>query len=218
VVSPNRGIDRTVPPASNPDEEVSEMDVAVQRYRFTVDQYHELAKAGILSEECRVELIDGEIIEMSPIGAEHMYCVAYLTAAFIRGLADRAVIWPQNSLRLGEHSEPEPDIVLLRPPLERYRAIIPWTADALLVVEVADTSLRYDRELKLPRYAATGVPEVWIVDLNGGAVEMYRGPTSDGYRTRARSLRGEEIAAAAFPDLHLPVSEILGAPTPRSSG
>ena len=193
------------------------MDVALQRYRFTVDQYQELGRAGIISDECRVELIDGEIIEMSPIGAGHMYSVAYLTAAFIRGLGDRAVLWPQNALRLGQYLQPQPDIVLLRPPLERYRAIVPRMEDALLVVEVADSSLRYDREVKLPRYAATGVPELWIVNLPGGAVEAYRDPTSGGYRTRSQFLRGDAIAPAAFPDLRLPVAAILGEPAPGSA-
>ena len=190
------------------------MDVALQRYRFTVDQYQELGRAGILSDECRVELIDGEIIEMSPIGAGHMYSVAYLNAAFLRGLGDRAVIWPQHALQLGQYLQPQPDIALLRPPLPRYRATIPRMEDVLLVVEVADTSLRYDREVKLPRYAATGVPEVWIIDLRGGVVEINRDPTPGRYRRRSQSVRGDAVAPAAFPDLRLPVAAILGGLAP----
>ena len=139
-----------------------------------------------------------------------MYAVAYLTAAFIRGLGDRAVLWPQNALRLGQYLQPQPDIVLLRPPLDRYRTAVPRMEDAVLVVEVADSSLRYDREVKLPRYAATGVPELWIVNLPGGAVETYRDPTSAGYRTRSHFLRGDGIAPAAFPHLGLPVAAVLG--------
>jgi Uma2 family endonuclease len=193
------------------------MDVALRRYQFTVDQYEELGRAGILSDDCRVELIDGDIIEMSPISAGHMYSVAYLNAAFIDGLAGRAVVWPQNALRLGQYLQPQPDIVLLRPPLERYRATVPRMEDVLLVVEVADSSLRYDREVKLPRYAAAGVPEAWIANLPGGAVEVHRDPAGRRYSTRAQFLPGDAIAPAAFPDLLLPVAAILAQPPPASA-
>ena len=193
------------------------MGVALRRYRFTVDQYEALGRAGIISDECRVELIDGEIIEMSPIGAGHMYSVAFLNAAFIRGLGDRAVLWPQNALRLGQYLQPQPDIVLLRPPLARYRARVPRMEDALLVVEVADSSLRYDREVKLPRYAAAGVPEVWIVNLRGGAIDAHRDHTRGGYRTRAQFRRGDAIAPGAFPDFRLLVADILGGPDPEAA-
>jgi Uma2 family endonuclease len=186
------------------------MDVAVQRYRFTVDQYHRLGKLGILGPEARVELIDGEIIEMSPIGARHVHCVIFLTSAFSRAVGARALVSTQNPLRLGGHLEPEPDVVVLRPPLSRYANLIPGATDALLIIEVAETSLHYDREVKLPRYAMAGVPEVWIVDLDGNAIEAFRSPSPAGYRERYRHERGEAIAPAAFSDILLSVDDVLG--------
>jgi Uma2 family endonuclease len=186
------------------------MSVTLTRRRFTVDEYHRMAEVGILTPDDRVELIDGEIVEMSPIGAPHARCVVFLTEAFVRGLAGRAVISPQNSLRLGEHLEPQPDLILLRPPLARYGKRVPGPGDALLVLEVADTSQHRDRVIKLPRYAATGVPEVWIVDLEGSAVEVYRTASSDGYRSSRRPGRGDEVSPAAFSDVALAVDDILG--------
>jgi Uma2 family endonuclease len=157
-----------------------------------------------------VELIDGEIVEMSPIGPPHVRCVMYLNEVFVRRLEGRALVSPQNSLRLSRWSEPEPDLVLLRLPLARYGKTIPAHGDALLVVEVADTSQHRDRIVKLPRYAAAGIPETWIVDLDGGAVEVYREPSPDGYRDARRLDRGADVAPAAFPDIVLEVAEILG--------
>jgi Uma2 family endonuclease len=186
------------------------MSVTLTRRRFTVDEYHRMAEVGILTRADRVELIDGEIVEMSPIGASHARCVMFLTDAFVRHLAGRAVVSPRNSLRLGEHLEPQPDLILLRPPLARYHERIPGAADALLVVEVADTSQHRDRAVKLPRYAAAGVPEVWLVDLDASAVEIYRAPSSEGYRSSRRLGRGQDASPAAFSDLVLAVDDILG--------
>lgn len=186
------------------------MSPELQRRRFTVDEYHRMAEVGILTREARVELIDGEIVEMTPIGAPHVRCVMFLTEAFVRRLEGRALVSPQNSLRLSQWSEPEPDLALLRPPLAVYGKRIPVPTDTLLVVEVADTSQYRDRVVKLPRYAAAGVPEVWIVDLDGGVVETYRDPSSEGYRETRRLERGAEVAPAAFPDASLEVDDILG--------
>jgi Uma2 family endonuclease len=186
------------------------MTVELARRLFTVDEYHRMAEVGILTRRDRVELIDGEIVEMSPIGPPHVRCVMYLNEVFVRRLEGRALVSGQNSLRLSQWSEPEPDLALLRPPLAKYGHEIPASRDALLVVEVADTSLHRDRVVKLPRYAAAGVPETWIVDLDGGAVEVYREPSPDGYRVARRLERGADVAPAAFPDIVLPVNEILG--------
>jgi Uma2 family endonuclease len=191
-------------------EEVSEMAVALLRRRFTVDEYHRMAEVGILQHDERVELIDGEIIEMGPIGAPHGRCVIYLTEVFVRRLEGRAVVSPQNSLRLDRWQEPQPDLILLRPPLARYAKHIPSTGDALLITEVADTSQYRDRLVKLPRYAAAGIPEVWIVDLDAGVVEAYRDPAAEEYRDVRRAERGEAVAPAAFPDVVLEVADILG--------
>jgi Uma2 family endonuclease len=186
------------------------MLVDLKRRRFTVEEYHRMGEVGILTDADRVELIDGEIVEMTPIGAAHARCVMFLNELFVRRLEGRALVAPQLSLRLTDWTEPEPDVALLRPPLDRYGRTIPVARDALLVVEVADTSLHYDRTVKLPRYAAAGAPEAWIVDLNGGAVEAYREPWAEGYRHARRLERGSEIAPTAFPDIVIAVDDILG--------
>src|SRR6266851_5672561 len=129
----------------------------VQRRRFTAEEYHRMGEAGILCEEDRVELIEGEIIVMSPIGLRHAACVARLTRELPVALGRRALLWPQNPVRLFPDTEPQPDIVLLRPRPDDYAHAPAQPADALLVVEVADTSYRYDRHAKLPLYARSGV-------------------------------------------------------------
>lgn len=186
------------------------MAVALKTRRFTADEYHRMGEVGILTEDDRVELIDGEIVEMTPIGAAHARCVMFLNEVFVRRLAGRAVVSPQNSIRLGRHTEPQPDVILLRPPLDRYAHRIPEPGDALLVIEVADTSQVRDRQVKLPRYAAAGIPEVWIVDLDAGTVEVYRAPAPTSYTESRRLARGQDLASAAFPDVILAVGDILG--------
>jgi Uma2 family endonuclease len=182
----------------------------LKRRRFDVDEYHRMAQVGILTREDRVELIDGDIVEMTPIGPPQLRCVMFLTEAFVRRLEGRAVVSPQGSLRLHRRTEPEPDIALLRPPLARYGKTIPGPSDALLVVEVADTSQHRDRAIKLPRYAASGIPEVWIVDLDAGVVDVHRRPSAQGYRDTRRAGRGEQVAPEAFPNVVLAVDDILG--------
>jgi len=182
----------------------------LERRLFDVDEYHRLAAEGILTADERVELIDGEIFRMSPIGPRHARCVAALTRLFLRRLDDRAVVWPQNPLRLHFQSEPEPDLTLLHPPLESYALRTPGPRDVFLVVEVTDTSHYRDQTIKLPRYATAGIPEVWIVDLDAGVIDAYREPMPELYRRSRRAERGGTIAPIAFPDVRLPVSEILG--------
>jgi Uma2 family endonuclease len=186
------------------------MSDELERRLFDVVEYHRMAEVGILTEDERVELIDGEIFKMSPIGPRHARCVMFLTEVFIRRLEGRAVLSPQNPVRLHRRSEPEPDVVLLRPPLEAYALRTPGPSDTLLVVEVAETSQYRDRVVKLPRYAAAGVPEVWIVDIHASAVDVYREPLPDRYRRARRAVRGTNISPEAFPDLTLAVSEVLG--------
>ena len=187
-----------------------DMAVTLKRRRFTVDEYHRMAEVRILAPGERVELIDGQILEMTPIGARHIRCVIFLTEAFVRRLDGRALVSSQNALRLNQWSEPEPDLVLLRPPLARYGKDVPTPAHALLVVEVADSSHHRDRAIKLPRYAAAGVPEAWIVDLDGECVEVCRDLVGGRYRERRRVPRGETVAPETFPDVTLEVADILG--------
>jgi hypothetical protein len=189
----------------------------VRRRRFTREEYHRMADAGILHEDDRVELIEGEIVLMTPIGRRHAACVAELTRLLVPAVANRALLWPQNPITLPNESEPQPDIVLLRPRADRYRQDDARPEDVLLLVEVADTSQRYDRTVKLPLYEAAGVPEVWIVDLPGEVIEIYRRPTPSGYSQVEQVGRGGVVAPVAFPDIVLPVDTILVLPSPAET-
>jgi len=173
-----------------------------------------MADAGILHEDDRVELIEGEIVLMTPIGRRHAACVAELTRLLVPAVGNRALLWPQNPITLPNESEPQPDIVLLRPRADRYRQDDARPEDVLLLVEVADTSQRYDRTVKLPLYGAAGIPEVWIVDLAGEVIEVYRRPTPSDYSQVEQVGRGGVVAPVAFPDIVLPVDTILVLPSP----
>ena len=187
------------------------MAVMLRRYRFTVDEYDRLAAAGVLTQCDRVELLDGEIVEMSPIGDRHASVVARISHVFSQRLGDRSIVWGQNPLGLRVvRSVPQPDVTLLRPRADFYAAGRPGPDDVRLLVEVMDTSAETDRGVKLPLYARAGVGEVWLADLNADCLEVYRRPTASGY-TDARALRrGERVAPQAFADLALTVDELLG--------
>lgn len=191
------------------------------RHRFTVEEYHKMAEAGILGEDDRVELINGEVVEMRPTGDRHVECVMRLTRILSRwsllevperaGAAEEGTLFvsPQSSLRLSRYSEPQPDLVLLRRSGERTGTPVP--EETLLVVEVADTSLTQDRNQKFPLYAQAGIPEAWLVDLSGDAVEVHSRPESggDGYGTVSRYVRGERVASATVPGLTFETAEAL---------
>jgi hypothetical protein len=180
----------------------------LSRHRFDVDEYHAMVRAGILMEGDRIELIDGELVEMHTIGSRHLACVIRLTHLLVPPLAGRARVSIQGSMRLDRYSEPEPDVLVLRPRADDYASAHPGPADVLLAIEVADTSLAYDRTVKLPLYARAGIAEVWIVDLEARAVEVHREPSADGYR-RFELVRERRIVPAAFPDLELELADIL---------
>ncbi|MBI2016243.1 MAG: Uma2 family endonuclease [Candidatus Rokubacteria bacterium] len=178
------------------------------RRRFTREEFHRMGEAGIFTEDDRVELIEGEIVQMSPIGHPHAYSVMMLTNLLITRLGGRALLSPQNPVALSDDTEPLPDIVLIRPrPGYKETDITP--ADALLLIEVSDTSLRYDRRVKLRLYARAGIPEYWVVDVGGEAVEIHREPRGDRYERVERVGRGGRIAPEAFPDVVLAIDEIL---------
>ncbi|MBI4279266.1 MAG: Uma2 family endonuclease [Armatimonadetes bacterium] len=185
------------------------MSVRLLRHRFTVDEYHRMADAGILTEDDRVELIQGEIVEMVPIGSRHAACVNRLAQSLAREAAGDTIVSVQNPVRLGEDSEPQPDVALLRPRPDFYAGGLPGPTDVLLVVEVAETSADSDREIKIPLYARAGVPEVWLVDLRAATVEVYRNPSPQGYRAAVRHRRGEPLSVEALPDLRVLVDEVL---------
>ena len=186
------------------------MSVQLIRHRFTVGEYHEMARAGVLTEDDRVELIEGEIVDMTPIGLRHAAAVNVLTRGLATGCGTRAIVQIQGPIPIGLRSEPQPDVLVLRPRDDFYREIAPGPEDVLLLVEVADTSLPYDRTVKIPLYAGAGVPEVWLVDLVRHRVELHRDPGPDGYRAVETRKRGERLTPAAFPDLVLGVDDLLG--------
>jgi Uma2 family endonuclease len=168
-----------------------------------------MAKAGILKPDARVELIEGVIVEMSPIGRRHKASVDRLTRIFAR-LDESVILRVQSSIILTDYGEPEPDIVLLRPRDDFYADVDAGPEDVLLIVEVADSSEGYDRLTKAPLYALYKIPELWIADLNRDRVTLYRDPIPTGYATVQVARRGETISPLAFPDLQIAVEAILG--------
>jgi Uma2 family endonuclease len=168
------------------------MAVHVARRPFTVAEYDRMIETGILQEHDRVELLDGEILEMSPIGSRHAACVNRLNTLFTRWAGDRAIISVQNPIRLNDYSEPEPDVAVLKPRDDYYVTAHPTSEEVLLLVEVAETSLEYDREVKIPRYAAAGIPEVWLLDLQHQLVMVYTQPKGSAYQV-TQIVRGGEL-------------------------
>lgn len=186
------------------------MTVALKRRRFTVDDYHRMAAAGILAQHDRVELLDGEIIEMAPIGPVHAGYVNRLTALFTSRLGPRAVLSVQNPFVLSRYSEPQPDLALLQPRADFYASAHPRPEDVLLLVEVADTTVEFERRVKIPLYAAAGVREVWLLNLPAACLEACREPTTGGYADVRILGRGATVTPQALPDLTLDVADLLG--------
>ncbi|MFB2837872.1 Uma2 family endonuclease [Floridanema evergladense] len=186
------------------------MSVQLQKRLFTVDEYYRMAEAGILGEDDRVELIAGEIIKMSPIGSPHSGCVNWLNRLFSASLGSRALLSVQNPVRLNERTEPQPDIALLIPRADFYSQKHPQPQEVLLIIEVSDTTIEYDREVKIPLYAATGIVEVWIVSLAEELIEVYRQPLANSYADISQFRRGENVSPLSFSDVILSVDEVLG--------
>jgi Uma2 family endonuclease len=183
----------------------------VAQKRFTVHEFDCMAEAAIFDENERVELIDGAIIRMNPIGDRHATAVEKLTNLLAPLMASGvASLNVHNPVALGRFSEPYPDLALLYPPPGGRRHGRPTVADVILLIEVSDTTLGYDRTTKVPLYARAGVPEMWIVDVGGEHVFVYRAPSVDGYAETQTLRRGERVSPQAFPELVLSVNEILG--------
>lgn len=182
---------------------------ALTRYKLTVDDYHRMGEAGILTREHRVELIEGDLIEMAPIGSGHGAVVGRLNKRLVISAGDQALIWIQMSIRLSRYSEPEPDALILRPRADDYEKSLPTAKDVIALVEVADSSLGYDREIKLPLYARHGVAEVWLVDLRARQVEIHRRPGPDGYAEKLVARPGDMLRPAALPSVEVAVADLL---------
>jgi Uma2 family endonuclease len=169
-----------------------------------------MAEAGILAEDERVELIAGEIVWMAPISSRHAGCVRGLNRRLTLGLGECALTSIQNPIAIGDDSEPQPDVAVLHPRDDDYRRSHPRPSDVYLLIEVADSSLPYDRDVKLPLYAQAGISEMWLVCLEERRIEVYRGPAADGFRDVLILHSGDRLAPLAFPDFELTVDSILG--------
>lgn len=185
------------------------MSIQLAKRLLTVSDYHKMAEVGILDEDDRVELINGEIIEMSPIGKLHVNRVNRITSIFKKLPDEKAILSVQNPISIGPYSEPEPDISLLEFQADFYESQLPQAEDVILVIEVADTSLGYDREIKKPLFAAAGIPELWIVNIEDEQVEVYKNPSNGNYTSRQDFRKGETIHLENL-DFSVDVERILG--------
>lgn len=183
---------------------------APTKRKLTADEYQRMGEIGLFHEDEHVELLDGEIYEMVPVGDDRIGTVNWVNFHFGRLVGDRALMSVQNPIRISDFSEPQPDIAVLRPRADFYRGGKARAEDILLLIEVARSSLDYDRLTKLPRYAAAGIREVWIVNLVDSQVEVYREPAGDRYTVTGVHGRGEALAPSALPDVAVQVEEILG--------
>lgn len=175
---------------------------------MTVDDFHRLTQAQILKPDDRIELIEGDLVDMAPIGGPHAHAVARNLEVFSQ-VKERVLLWCQGPLRLSEHSELYPDLALVRKPKPGTDASIPGPSDVLLVIEVSDTTLRHDRETKLPLYATHGVVEAWIQNLAERQLEVYRRPEGQMYRERSILSTTDSIALLLLPELQISVADIF---------
>ncbi len=185
------------------------MTVQLLKHKFTTQQYHLMHEAGVFPQGDRLELIDGEITEMSPIGRKHAVCVARSTKVFELKLGDRTIVWAQNPIRLENNSEPQPDLAILKLRDDFYAEALPIPENILLIIEVADSTIAYDRTIKMPLYAAAGIPEMWLFDLNERVIESYSQPSTRGYKRMQRYEQGDTFAMLAFPDVSFEWQEIF---------
>jgi Uma2 family endonuclease len=186
------------------------VDVETTRRKFTRAEYHRMGEAGILKPGERVELIRGEIVQMSPIGKRHVAFVDNLNELLVTRLAGRAIVSVQNPVALSDDTEPEPDLKVIRRRAVPYKEREAFAEDTLLLIEVAETSLRYDRTTKPRLYAEAGIPDYWIVDCANESVEIFRAPHVTGYDDVTRVTgAGASISPQAFPDVVLTLAEIF---------
>ena len=185
--------------------------VDLQVRRFTVAEYLAMAQAGILTEDDRVELIDGVVTDMAPVGSRHLGCVNCYNRELTEAVGRRAIVQVQSPVRLDDNTEPQPDVALLREKADGYASGHPGPEDVLLLIEVADSSLGYDRNEKLPRYARAGIPEVWLTVLPEGVVEAHTEPTETGYSVTRRLRAGDVLRPGCFDDVEIPVDAVMPA-------
>jgi Uma2 family endonuclease len=181
----------------------------IKHHRFTVDEYRHMGETGIFQEDDRVELIEGEIVEMSPIGSPHSGANMRIHKRLEQAVGEHAIVSSQNPVILGKYSEPQPDIALLRPRDDFYTASHPTPDDVLLLIEVAESSLRYDREIKLPLYASHGIPEVWLADLQARQLLRFSRPAGGRYQTTETADTGHPIPLPGLTGLAVDLSGLF---------
>jgi Uma2 family endonuclease len=181
----------------------------ILRHRITVDEYYRMAEVGILAPDARVELIEGEIIDMAPIGTGHAGTVAQLNQLLQNAVGDRAYVLPQLVVRLSDISEPQPDFALVKPRADFYKKKHPAPADTFLIIEVSESSLRYDLQVKAPLYARYGVPEYWVIDLKGREVRFFRSPESGQYADVTSTGAPGVVAPVALPEVQIDLTHVL---------
>jgi Uma2 family endonuclease len=179
------------------------------KHRFSVEDYYRMGETGVLAPDAQVELLDGEIIDMSPVSPAHGSAVRRLNRFFTQLAGDRWQVAVQDPVHLDDHSEPQPDLMLLKPSPDDYTTQHPDPTDVFLLIEVAASSLAYDRGRKLPAYGSAGITEVWIVNLEDETIEVYREPHLAGYASTTFARRGEKACPLAFPDVAVDVAELF---------
>lgn len=185
------------------------MTTMLTRRLFAVDEYERMIAAGIFQEDDRLELVEGEILAMRPVGSRHVACVNRLADLLYRSMPPNCMLSTQNPIRLTPLSEPQPDLALLRTHPQFYAQSLPTPGDVLLLIEVAESSLSYDRDTKIPRYAHAGIPEVWLVDLMNNCVVRYAVPSQQGYRDIQLLHSGQELRSSVLPELALMLDDFL---------
>lgn len=180
-----------------------------QRHAVSAQEYLRMGESGVFAPEARLELIDGEIVEMAPIGSRHAGMVKVLNRLLSRAAGDLAIVSVQDPLVIGDRSVPQPDLALLKPRADSYSSSHPSAADVLLVVEVADTTLAFDLGTKIPLYARGGIAETWVVDLQERAVRVFRDPSASGYRASFTVSGGGSVAPLALPAVDVAFSELF---------
>lgn len=186
------------------------MSLQIARHFFTVAEFERMGEAGIFTKDSRLELIEGEIVEMSPIGSRHAACVKFLSRFLNKVIGNKALVSTQDPIQLDDYSEPQPDVALLRLRDDFYRHAHPRPEDVLLIIEVADTTVDYDRLVKVPLYAKAGIKEVWLVNLPAEQIEIYAEPSGGAYQITRQIKRGEEAQAHSIPGVAVSADTVLG--------
>lgn len=186
------------------------MSRKLAKHWISVNEYERMGEAGIFHSDERLELLEGEIYEMSPIGSPHAACVKFLSALLNRLFNGKMIVSTQDPIRLDDFSEPQPDIALLRWRDDFYKHGHPTPADVLLVIEVADSTVESDRSYKIPLYAKAGIAEAWLVNLPEEKIELYAEPADSAYQFTSDFKRGEDVQAHGIADLYVPVADVLG--------